>query len=174
MSRSRISSSSRRSVSTRSTTEHTKSSARAITFIEGDEGDLGLDHPELGQVAAGLALFRAEGRAEAVDLAVSHGGRLEIELARLGKVDRLAEVIDLEEGLAPSPADGVRMGVSIRMKPRLSKNPRMALMIVWRMRMRADGRLRPQVQVAVAHEEVDAVRLGGDRVVDAGARSAGH
>ena len=32
-------------------------------------GDLGLDHPELGEVAAGLRLFGAEGGAEAVDLA---------------------------------------------------------------------------------------------------------
>ena len=49
-------------------------------------GDLGLDHPELGEVAAGLGFFRAEGGAEAVDLAEGEGGGLDVELAGLGEV----------------------------------------------------------------------------------------
>ncbi len=36
--------------------------------VELEEGDLGFDHPELGEVAAGLGFFGAEGGAEAVDL----------------------------------------------------------------------------------------------------------
>ena len=37
--------------------------------VEVEVGDFGLDHPELGEVAAGLGFFGAEGGAEAVDLA---------------------------------------------------------------------------------------------------------
>ncbi len=37
--------------------------------VEFEEGDFGFDHPELGEVAAGLGFFGAEGWAEAVDLA---------------------------------------------------------------------------------------------------------
>ena len=50
--------------------------------VEVDEGDLGLDHPELGQVAARLRLLGAEGRPEAVDLAERHRAGLHVELAR--------------------------------------------------------------------------------------------
>ena len=37
--------------------------------VEVHVGDLGLDHPELGEVAAGLGFFGAEGGAEGVDAA---------------------------------------------------------------------------------------------------------
>ena len=66
--------------------------------LELEERDLGLDHPELHQVAAGLRLLGPEGRAEAVDLAERRGGRLEVELARLAQVGLVAEVVGLEEG----------------------------------------------------------------------------
>ena len=55
-------------------------------LLEVHERDLGLHHPELGEVAAGLALLGAEGGAEAVDLAERRGGGLDVELARLGEV----------------------------------------------------------------------------------------
>ena len=57
-------------------------------------GDFGLDHPELGEVAAGLGFFRAEGGAEAVDLAEGERGGLDIKLAGLGEEGGVAEVVD--------------------------------------------------------------------------------
>ncbi len=47
-------------------------------------GDFGLDHPELGEVAAGLGFFGAEGGAEAVDLAESERGGLRCRAGRTG------------------------------------------------------------------------------------------
>jgi len=46
-----------------------KFSASSSQSVEVHEGDLRLDHPELGQMAAGFGFFRAKGGAEAVDLA---------------------------------------------------------------------------------------------------------
>ena len=60
-------------------------------------GDFGLDHPELGEMAAGLGFFGAEGGAEAVDLAESERGGLDVELAGLGEEGGVAEVVDGEE-----------------------------------------------------------------------------
>jgi hypothetical protein len=62
--------------------------------VEVHEGDLGLDHPELGEVTAGLRFFRAEGGAEAVDLAQGERGGLDVELAGLGEEGGVAEVVD--------------------------------------------------------------------------------
>lgn len=63
------------------------------------KGDLGLDHPKLGQVARRVGVFCAEGRAKGVDGA--KGGRvvLGVELAGDSEEGRLAEkvlsVVDL-------------------------------------------------------------------------------
>ena len=66
--------------------------------VEVEIGDLGLDHPELGEVAAGLGFFGAEGGAEAVDFAESQGGGFDVELAGLREVGLVvAEVVHLEE-----------------------------------------------------------------------------
>src|SRR5207237_10610976 len=48
-------------------------------------GDLGLDHPELREVAPRLALLRPEGGTEDVRLADGHRRRLAVELATLGE-----------------------------------------------------------------------------------------
>ena len=45
-----------------------------------------LEHPEFGEVAARFRFFRAEGWPECVHLAEGHGGRLDVELARLRQV----------------------------------------------------------------------------------------
>jgi hypothetical protein len=66
--------------------------------VEIHECDFGLDHPEFREVTAGLRLLRAKRRAEAVDLAEREGGCLDVELAGLGEVGRVAEVVELEEG----------------------------------------------------------------------------
>jgi len=61
-------------------------------------GHLGLDHPELGEVTAGLRLLCAEGRAEGVDLAEGERGGFDVELAGLGEVGLVvAEVVHFEE-----------------------------------------------------------------------------
>ena len=66
--------------------------------VEVHEGDLGLDHPELGEVAAGLGFLGAEGGAEAVDLAQGERGGFDVELAGLGEEGLgVAEVVELEE-----------------------------------------------------------------------------
>ena len=67
--------------------------------VEVEVGDLGLDHPELGEVASSFGLFGAEGGAEAVDLAERQGGGFDVELAGLGEVSHLVlvEVLHFEE-----------------------------------------------------------------------------
>ena len=104
-------------------------------------GHLRLDHPELGQVAAGLRLFRAEGRAEAVDLAQRQSRGLDIKLAglRQDRPDRRSNPPGKSVEV-PSQAAGVRMGGSVRMKPLVSKYSAAARMISARMRRMADWR----------------------------------
>ena len=53
------------------------------------EGDLRLDHPELGEVAAGVRVLGAEGRPEGVDLGECQAVGLDIELPR-DRQERLA------------------------------------------------------------------------------------
>jgi len=53
-------------------------------LIQFRKGHLRLDHPELGQVPAGLGLFGPERGAETVDLAKGHGRGLHVELTTLG------------------------------------------------------------------------------------------
>ena len=66
--------------------------------VEVGVGHLGLDHPELGEVAARLALLGAERRAEAVDLAERHRVGFVVELAALRQVRRLVvEVLHREQ-----------------------------------------------------------------------------
>src|SRR5262249_1796660 len=65
--------------------------------VETGERHLGLDHPELGQMAARLRLLGAEGRPEDVDLAEGHRARLAVELAALREVRGLVEVADRKE-----------------------------------------------------------------------------
>ncbi len=61
-------------------------------------GSFGLEHPEFGEVAARLGFFRAKCGAERVDLAESHGGGFDVELAGLRQVGLLVvNVIYFEE-----------------------------------------------------------------------------
>ena len=98
VSRSRTFSSFCRRSSTRSTTDTTSASARSMTSSSVGVGDLGLDHPELGQVAARLRLLGAKRRAEAVGAAERHRVGLVIELAALREVGGfVVEVLHREE-----------------------------------------------------------------------------
>ncbi|MNF78279.1 hypothetical protein D3C84_604550 [compost metagenome] len=57
------------------------------------EGYFRLHHPELGQVAAGVGVFGAEGRAEGVDLGQGAGIGLDVELTGDGQEGLLAEEV---------------------------------------------------------------------------------
>jgi hypothetical protein len=57
------------------------------------EGDLRLDHPELGSVALGVGILGAEGRAEGVDAAEGQAEALDVELAGDGQVGLAAKEI---------------------------------------------------------------------------------
>src|SRR5207302_2909326 len=65
--------------------------------IEGRIGYLRLNHPELGEVAASLGLFRAESGSEGVHLSQCHRCGFDVELAGLREVSLLVEVVDGEE-----------------------------------------------------------------------------
>src|SRR5260370_13172182 len=67
-------------------------------FVNLDVGGFGLEHPEFGEVTAGLGFFSAERRAEGVDLAEGHGDGFGVKLAALSEVGLLVvNVIDFEE-----------------------------------------------------------------------------
>ena len=132
------------------------------------EGHLRLDHPELGEVATGLGLLRAEGGTEGVDQPVRHGQGLAVELAGLAEVGGLAVEVGLEQrggafhgvgreqrrvelhetALLEEGVDGVHQAVAHAHHGPL---PGLA-----------------QPQVAVVHEELHPVRLAGDGVLGPG------
>ncbi len=60
-------------------------------------GNFRLDHPELGEVAAGLGFLGAECRTEGVHLAERHGRGFDVELSRLREVGLLVKVVDREQ-----------------------------------------------------------------------------
>ena len=60
------------------------------------KGNLRLDHPELGEVAAGIGVFGAERRAKRVDLSERETIRLHVELSRDGQECLAAEEIFTE------------------------------------------------------------------------------
>ena len=133
--------------------------------FELEEGDLGLDHPELHQVAAGLRLLGPEGRAEAVDLAERRGRRLEVELAGLREVGLVAEVVGLEQRRG---ALAGRRGEDRRVDQRevaLVEEVADRLLDLAAHPQRRPLAARAQPEVAVLHQERGAVLLGGDRVV---------
>ncbi len=57
------------------------------------EGHFRLDHPELGGVAGGVGIFRAEGGAEGVDVREGAGEGFPLKLAGDGEVGALAEKV---------------------------------------------------------------------------------
>src|SRR5579883_1402947 len=60
-------------------------------------GRLGLDDPELDQVAPRFRLLGAERRSEAIDLSQRHRRRLEVQLTALAQVRLFVEIGRLEE-----------------------------------------------------------------------------
>ena len=73
--------------------------------MEVGEGDLGLDHPELGQVPGGVGVLGPEGRPERVHPAHGQAVGLDVELARDGEVG-----LPTEEVLGEVDPTAVRPG----------------------------------------------------------------
>ena len=108
-----------------------KSFGQIRVIGEVGEGDLRLDHPELGEVAARVRVLGAERRPECVDLGQGETVGLDVESARhrekgfaaeeiLGKVDRTLRRArqvrefkrrDAEQCAGPSASEEVMMGV---------------------------------------------------------------
>ena len=70
------------------------------------EGDLRLDHPELGEVPAGVGVLGAERRPEGVDLGERQAVRLDVELTRDGQEGGSAEEVLAEVDPPPSGVRG--------------------------------------------------------------------
>ena len=122
------------------------------------ERDLGLDHPELGEVPAGVRVLGAKRRPERVDLRQRHAIRLDVELARHRQeclaAEEVLREIDLARGVrgrfvrssvdtrnispAPSASDAVMIGVLTQKKPFVVKEA------VDRMRDRMRARASPR------------------------------
>jgi hypothetical protein len=141
------------------------------------EGHLGLHHPELGQVSAGLRLLGSKGGAEAVDLPQGGGRRLDVELPGLREVC-LAEVeIVGREEISRLLTDRSRQD------RRVHQGEPLLVEVV------ADGLLdlvahpgdrglpaAPEPQVSMLEEESRPMFFGGDRILEARAEDleAGH
>jgi len=127
---------------------------------------LGLKHPELREVLAGLRLLGTEGGAEAESVPMGHDGRFLVELPRLRQV-RAAQikVLQFEErssALADGPSeDG---GVEAHEAAVIVELPESEDDLI------AESDQMPltlaaEPQMAVPHEEVDTMLLGRDGVV---------
>ena len=67
------------------------------------ERDLRLDHPELGEVTAGVRIFRAERRPERVHLRQRETVAFDVQLTRHGEIRLLAEEVLLEVDAVAGP-----------------------------------------------------------------------
>ena len=148
------------------------------------ERDLGLDHPELGEVPARVRVLGAERRAERVDLRERHAVGLDVELARHGQARLAPEEVLLEVDLAvgvrgrfarssvetrniwpaPSASDAVMIGVWIQKKPRSWKKRWTACASVWRTRVTAPITLVRGAQVRDLAQVLHRVALRLHRV----------
>src|SRR3984893_2967373 len=79
-------------------------------IVECAVGDFRFDHPEFGEMAAGLRFFRAESWTERVELAERHGGGFDVELAGLREVSLLFEVVHGKERGGPFAGGGREYG----------------------------------------------------------------
>ena len=129
-------------------------------------GNLGLQHPELREVAPRLRFLRPEGGAEIVHFAVGNAGCLEVELPGLGEVGVSHVKVGDGEQRARALPDGTSKdrGVDEEKAPLVEEGAERCDCLV------ADahdgGRpARSQPQVPVLQEEIDPVLLLGDRVV---------
>ena len=148
------------------------------------ESDLGLDHPELGEVPAGVRVLGAKGRAEGVHLGEREAVGLDVELAGDGKEGLAAEEVlgkihpagsgarqvrEVERGNAKQRARalGIGCGDDRRVDP---DEPAFVEEAVGRLRERVaharqgSDHVRARPQVRHFAQELERVRLGLDRV----------
>ena len=132
--------------------------------FERREGDLGLHHPELDEVTAGLGFLGPKGRTETVDLAEGRGRGLVVELAALAEIGLLVEVLRFEKRRRPFAGARRQDGrihetesAAVEEVPDrfddLGPDPEDGVLF-----------LRTQPQVSVLHQERRAVLLQRDRI----------
>ena len=134
--------------------------------VEGSVGHLRLDHPELGQMAPRLRFLGAKRRPEAVDPSQRHRVGLVVELAALREIGRrVVEVRDREQRRG-SLAGGRGEDGRVR-QDEAAAVEEVADAVDDLVPHAQDRRLPPAAdpQVTPIEEIVDAVFLGGDRVV---------
>ena len=128
------------------------------------ERDLGLDHPELGQMPAGVRILGAERRAEGVDLGQRQAVGLDVELTGHRQESLAAEEILREVDLAIRRAGKIHQ-VQRRDAKQLAR--------AFRIRRGDDRRVDPE-EAVVMEEAMDRLRDGvanaRHRADDVGAR----
>src|SRR5579859_3612224 len=132
--------------------------------IEGGICDLGFDHPELGEMAASLGFLRAKGWAEGIDLAQRHRRRFDIKLARLRQIRLLFEIIHrkLRSGaFAGGGRDDRRIG---QRKAAFVEEVAGCLDDFSAHAQDRRLALRAYPEMAMLHQKICAVFLGGDGV----------
>ena len=137
----------------------------ALHVFQRGVGHLRLHHPELGEVAARLGFLGAERGAEAIHLAERHGGGFVVELAGLRQVGLVVvEVIHLEQRGGAFAGRGredgrIHQGEAVRIEV-------IAHGLDDLVAHADDGvlALAAQPEMAVVHQEIGAVLLGGDGV----------
>jgi len=86
--------------------ERSRSSARSALSEMSANAISGSDHPELGQMPAGVRVLRPEGRSERVHARQRQAVRFDVELAGDGQIGRLAEEVPACKSTPPSGVRG--------------------------------------------------------------------
>ena len=130
------------------------------------EGHLRFDHPELGEVTARLRLLGAKCGAEGVDATHRGGERFTVELTRLREICvAFVEVLGAEEPRALADRSREDRCVAAREVAFVEEIVNGLLDLVTHTHQR-DLTRRTQPEVPIVHQEIDAMLLRLDRVVD--------
>jgi len=134
--------------------------------LEIEVSHLGLDHPKLGEMSPGFALFSPERRSKAIRFAEGHRRCFHVQLPGLGEVGLTeVEVGNLEQGAgAFACGRGEYRGVDERESVQIEV---VADRFFQGVTHSQDDVLahRAQPEMAVLHQVGDAVLLGSDRVI---------
>ena len=139
--------------------------------VEVCEGNLGLDHPELGSVSSGVGVLGSEGWSECVDVGVAGREGLDIELTRDGE-----EGIASEEGLPLQVGDTEELSgtFAVACSDDWGVNPEETVTleeVVYGHRERISNSkhgakgARPRAEVGFFPEELEAVSLRLERII---------
>src|SRR5579872_7369367 len=132
--------------------------------VEFGVGNLGFDHPELGEMPARLRLLGAKCWTEGIHLAERHRRGFDIKLPRLREVSLLVEIVDGKKrgrSFASGGSDNRRIG---QRKSALVKEISRGLDDLGAHTENRGLSLRTHPEVAMLHQEVSAMFLGSDRV----------